>query len=240
MTVNNKASQVGIAIRWLLLAVLPGIAFPALLSLPSPLGFDQLGNGTLEEVLLTAGRWLGMAITGWLIVSQVLYTVAVLTRTNWMIDVLRPITLPVVRRIVVGAAAITISMSTVAAGAQTPLNPAILVVEEGAESGLRQEAMPSPVLQPLKPAADDGCVPPVGSYSAPLTWQVRPGDHLWSIAGEHLSIVLDRRPTDAEHSRYWVQVVEAARPIIRSGDPDLIYPGEEIPLPAMLDARITP
>ena len=66
------------------------------------------------------------------------------------------------------------------------------------------------------------------------------GDHLWSIAGEHLAIVLNRPPTRDELRDYWVEVVEAARPIIRSGDPNLIYPGEEIPLPPLLDAGITP
>jgi hypothetical protein len=81
---------------------------------------------------------------------------------------------------------------------------------------------------------------PLGSYSAPLTWLVRPGDHLWKIAGTHLNIVLDRPPTENEHARYWVEVVNAARPIIHSGDPDLIYPGEEIPLPPTLDAGVRP
>jgi hypothetical protein len=81
---------------------------------------------------------------------------------------------------------------------------------------------------------------PTSSYIAPLTWLVRPGDHLWKIAGEHLRIVLDRLPTREEHARYWLEVIDAARPVIRSGDPDLIYPGEEIPLPATLDAGVRP
>ena len=102
------------------------------------------------------------------------------------------------------------------------------------------EATPTPILEPIPTPTNIATLPPEGSYSAPLTWQVRPGDHLWKIAGEHLEIVMNRPPTETEHARYWAVLVEGARPIIRSGDPDLIYPGEHIPLPALLDADIRP
>ena len=243
MTVRNSMTRVGGGIRWLLLAALPVAAFAVLLSMAPPLAFNQLGGGSLEETLLITGRWLGLALSAWLILTQLLYTFAVLTRTDWIIEVLHPVTLPVVRRIAAGAATITFSFSSVTAVAQTTPEPTIVVVEEGAEGELRQEATPTPVLQPLvEHGVEEPCVTlePVGSYSAPLTWQVQPGDHLWSIAGEHLAIVLDRSPTRDEHRNYWVEVIEAARPIIRSGDPNLIYPGEEIPLPPMINAGITP
>ena len=238
MSVDNSVTRVGGGIRWLLLTVVPGAAFATLALMAPPLVFEQLGAGSLEEVLLTTGRWLGFALTAWLITSQLLYTLAVLTRTDRMVEFLRPMTLPIVRRI----AAITISLSSVTAVAQTAPEPTIIVVDQATEGDLRQEATPTPVLQPLvEHDAEESCTPiePEGSYSAPLTWQVRPGDHLWSIAGEHLAIVLDRPPTRDELRHYWVEVVEAARPIIRSGDPNLIYPGEEIPLPLTLDAGIT-
>lgn len=242
MTASNTITRVGGGIRWLLLAIIPGTAFAVLVSMAPPLALNHLGDGSLETVLLTTGRWLGLALTLWLIITQLLYTVAVLTRSDWMIDVLRPVTLPIVKRIAAGAATITITMSSVTAVAQTTPEPTA-IIDQVTEGDLRQEATPTPVLQPLvehdlkqRPVAME----PEGSYSAPLTWQVRPGDHLWSIAGEHLAIVLDRAPTRDEHRNYWVEVVDTARPIIRSGDPNLIYPGEEIPMPPMLNARITP
>lgn len=243
MSVDNSVTRVGGGIRWLLLAVVPGAAFATLASMAPPLGYEQLGAGSLEEVLLTTGRWLGLVLAAWLITTQLLYTLAVLTRTDWMVEVLRPVTLPIVRRIAAGAATLTISLSGVTAVAQTAPEPTIIVVDQATEGDLRQEATPTPVLQPLvEHDAEESCVAmePEGSYSAPLIWYVLPGDHLWSIAGEHLAIVLDRPPTRDELRHYWVEVVEAARPIIRSGDPNLIYPGEEIPLPPMLDAGITP
>lgn len=243
MTVRNSTARVRGGIRWLLFAVFPAVAFAVLLSMAPPLEFDQLSNGSLEGVLLTTGRWLGLALTAWLIISQLLFTLAVLTRTDWMIEVLQPVTLPIVRRIAASAATISITVSSVTAVAQTAPEPTSIVVDDAVDGDLRQEATPTPVLEPLVEhdvEAPRVAMEPEGSYSAPLTWQVRPGDHLWSIAGEHLIIVLDRPPTRDEHRNYWVEVVDAARPIIRSGDPNLIYPDEEIPMPPMLNAGITP
>ena len=200
-----------------------------------PLLMSQVGRGSLESVLLTVGRLGGLALTGWLLGSQILYTVAVLTRTDWLTEILRPVTLPVVRRIAAGTTTLTMTFSGGAAIAQPAHEPIAVTVE----SGLRQEATPTPALQPLV-EPEVVLTEPEGSYSAPLTWLVRPGDNLWRIADEHLTIVLNRMPDTNELCSYWVEVVNAARPVIRSGDPDLIYPGEEIPLPPTLDAGVRP
>ncbi|HEY6627853.1 MAG TPA: hypothetical protein VI193_02585 [Acidimicrobiia bacterium] len=60
---------------------------------------------------------------------------------------------------------------------------------------------------------------------------VAKGDHLWSISAEHLEQRLARHPQDTEIGFYWHQVIEANRHRLRSGDPDLIYPGETVLLP---------
>lgn len=63
---------------------------------------------------------------------------------------------------------------------------------------------------------------------------VERGDNLWKIAAEQLAAV---RGTDAdslsnsEIRDYWLQVIEANRGSIRSGDPNVIYAGEAITLP---------
>ena len=223
-----------------MLALVPAVALAALVSLgpPGTIGASQASG--LEPTLLEAGRLAALILSGWLLASQVLYTLAIVTRTRWLAETVRPITIPLVRRVAAGLATVSISLSTVTAVAQGPTDSTVVTVDY---SNLRQEATPTPNLQPLvEVQTDDPCVveDPIGSYSAPLTWLVRPGDHLWKIAGEHLNIVLDRSPTRKEHARYWVEVVNAARPVIRSGDPNLIYPGEEIPLPPTLDAGVRP
>ena len=60
------------------------------------------------------------------------------------------------------------------------------------------------------------------------------GDNLWRIARDHLSRQRSGgsgRPTNNEVAAYWIKLVEANRDRLRSGDPDLIYPGERVTLP---------
>lgn len=60
---------------------------------------------------------------------------------------------------------------------------------------------------------------------------VQPGDHLWKISASHLEEVLERPAEPAEIDPYWRVVIETNQASLRSGDPDLIYPGEVIELP---------
>lgn len=55
---------------------------------------------------------------------------------------------------------------------------------------------------------------------------VEPGDHLWKISEQHLG-----ESGSTEVAPYWRRVVVLNEPTLRSGDPDLIYPGETIRLP---------
>lgn len=78
--------------------------------------------------------------------------------------------------------------------------------------------------------------PPVdiGSPStidAPATVVVAPGDHLWKIAETRLAEVKQNPTTDSEVAPYWRNVISANTGSLRSGDPDLIYPGELVRLP---------
>lgn len=58
------------------------------------------------------------------------------------------------------------------------------------------------------------------------------GDHLWKISANRLANDLGRAATDVEIWPYWREVIASNLPALRSGDPDLIYPGEMIQLPA--------
>jgi nucleoid-associated protein YgaU len=58
---------------------------------------------------------------------------------------------------------------------------------------------------------------------------VERGDHLWKISARHLSGVAPEDPI----APYWRQVITVNTPHLRSGDPDLIYPGEIVDLPAI-------
>lgn len=59
------------------------------------------------------------------------------------------------------------------------------------------------------------------------------GDHLWKISARRLG----PEASNGEIAPYWRDVVEVNTPRLRSGDPDLIYPGEVVELPAVTERR---
>jgi nucleoid-associated protein YgaU len=65
------------------------------------------------------------------------------------------------------------------------------------------------------------------------------GDNLWTIAKGHLAATRGRPAatlSDREVAAYWLKVVDANRQRLRSRDPDLIYPGEQVTLPPVAGA----
>lgn len=83
-----------------------------------------------------------------------------------------------------------------------------------------------PRATPLRPA-------PKPPTSAGATYVVRPGDNLWVIAQRTLE--QHERPA-RELVAYWHAVIEANVSTLRSGDPNLIYPGETLTLPGFGDS----
>lgn len=76
----------------------------------------------------------------------------------------------------------------------------------------------------------------------PTTYLVQPGDNLWRIAEHQLAAVTGRSPADigvAEVRAYWLRLVETNRNRLRSGNPDLIHPGEVLGLPEPTDPNPT-
>ena len=61
---------------------------------------------------------------------------------------------------------------------------------------------------------------------------VHEGDHLWKIARRRLEEVIGAAVTSRQIAAYWRSLIDHNIDRLRSGDPDLIYPGEVIVLPA--------
>ena len=66
------------------------------------------------------------------------------------------------------------------------------------------------------------------------------GDNLWAIAAGHLAEATGRSPealTEAEVAAYWLALMEANEGRLRSGNPNLIFPGEIVICPPVGDAE---
>ena len=66
---------------------------------------------------------------------------------------------------------------------------------------------------------------------APRVHEVAAGDNLWTIAERTLADAQGRQPSAAEICGYWQELIDRNHDRLRSGDPDLIYPGELLELP---------
>ena len=60
------------------------------------------------------------------------------------------------------------------------------------------------------------------------------GDHLWKISSRHLKTATVET---SDVATYWRAVIDLNRDDLRSGNPDLIYPGEVISLPSVSSAN---
>jgi len=196
----------------------------------------------------------------WLLVSTLAYLAASVSGRAGALGAVSWLTLPPVRRLVSRAVALSIAASAVAGSLTSAVAggagsaPVIVEVDqsgrffppeatEAPESGDQSGIVVPPHLEPEPapaghdPDPDQRPSTPVepsvdGSVSHPVI--VRHGDHLWSLAERHLAEVLGRSDLgEHEIARYWVSVIEANRETIRSGSPDLIYPGEVLVLPAV-------
>jgi hypothetical protein len=65
-------------------------------------------------------------------------------------------------------------------------------------------------------------------------YTVTSGDSLWTIAANQVATTTGRAPAqvpDADVTGYWQRVCDANQGRLRSGDLNLIFPGEQVILP---------
>lgn len=87
----------------------------------------------------------------------------------------------------------------------------------------------SPSPEPPRPAPERPAAP-----SGERRVRVEPGDHLWGIARTEVARRRGVRPQGVagdDVAAYWRRVVEANVARLRSGDADLLFPGEDVILP---------
>jgi hypothetical protein len=77
---------------------------------------------------------------------------------------------------------------------------------------------------------------PAPGQPEPGLHEVERGENLWEISRNHLASATGRDPAEIgtrEVAAYWLRVVAANRARLRTGNPDLIYRGELVRLPAI-------
>lgn len=97
-----------------------------------------------------------------------------------------------------------------------------------------------PLVRPDAPATQTPSVPDTGDVPTPQVggiattvrrYTVVKGDNFWTIAAREVRNSTGHNPTNEEVRRYWIALIEANRSNISSGNPNLIYAGEEFVLP---------
>jgi nucleoid-associated protein YgaU/DNA-binding SARP family transcriptional activator len=76
---------------------------------------------------------------------------------------------------------------------------------------------------------------PAAQAASDATVTVEPNDNFWGIAEQHLTDTLGRQPTNNETADYWQQLIDANRDLLVTGNPSLIYPGQQFNLPPVPD-----
>jgi hypothetical protein len=112
--------------------------------------------------------------------------------------------------------------------------PAAAYVPRPAGPAPSSTSPPAPARPGYTPAPAGRPAPSPTNRAEAGLHRVVEGDNLWTIARDHLAGVTRRRAGDLserEIARYWLDVVDANRASLRSGDPDVIFPGETIKLP---------
>lgn len=211
-----------------------------------------LRDAPSEDVLLAGIRLAALIAAWWLLITTLLYVAARLADLNGAARAIGWVTVPGVRRwadraIAVSVVAAGVLALTRSAAADPPPNtsptPRPVVIDLDHRDRPTIPYAPAPTVRtgaaphvelPLPPAPATPLPAPATSRPTSARHVIAPGDHLWSIAARHLAAGTRRSIADltpADIAPYWRRVVEHNRPHLRSGDPDLVFPGEEIELP---------
>lgn len=201
-----------------------------------------------EDVIAALLRVAALGGAYWLVVSTLLYALARASRLPAAVRGAAWVTLPIVRRVADRAVAVTVATSLVGGSAPAALAgvggaaPAELPGAPLREEVVRGPDSAVPFGQPLPPSLTPESLPEPGSAdraddpgeASGGAHVVAPGEHLWAIAAADLAEDSPREASrlDAEEiAPHWREVVEDNRGQLRSGDPDVIFPGERIELP---------
>ncbi len=196
---------------------------------PRPSG--AIASWTGDELAVTTAWALAVLSCAWLVVVSAVCELGLRHRTRSVARVGTRLAPGFVRRLVeVAIVGSVVAGSVIPAGAsgdraRTPPARDEPVVRSPAPSVDGHRTGPTVTPAPVAPA-------PVASPPAPArTYAVRADDNLWRISRAALIERGNAAPDDSTIARYWQAVIAANRATLRSGNPNLIFPGELVALP---------
>lgn len=198
------------------------------------------GRAPLEATFAVLGL-LVVVLAWYLLAATTLATGARLWGDRRLISVIDLVTLPVIRRSVhaalgVGLVGTSVVGVAVGPGPDRPVpSVAIASVPVAAMDSPEDEIEEQPPVMRLLPdegsGADTIATSPT-SGPAESEWEVRPGDHLWSVAVRVLQSAGTDPSSDGVVAEYWHRLIEANTDRFADpGNPDLIFPGQILTLP---------
>lgn len=185
------------------------------------------------DAVMAVLRLLVLFLGGYLLVVTGLAVVLRVGRAGRLVTVADVITLPWVRSVVQGAVGVGIAS---AAMAGVVAHPGVTSAPTSADAAIVADD-PAPTVAPVTPidSGHAGSEPLAAPVTRTETWTVAPGDHLWSIAERTLATSLGRTPTEDEVVPYWRALIDENRHAFADPqNPDLIYAGQVLTLPAPL------
>lgn len=199
--------------------------------------WSWLTRAETEVAVAAVVRILALAAVGWVLSTSALYAIGRLlgarpTSIDWLsIGPVRK----AIDALVAGSLVIT-TMAPAAAAVDPHPAPPPATAELVGSVDPAYVPVPAGRPDPAPPVETEPADVPEPPEEAPADEVVvRAGDNLWKLAEDRLAVTLGRSPTDAEVAPYWVKVVEANRDRLRSGNPDLIFPGEQVSMPPVTE-----
>lgn len=220
----------GAALAVVVLGGIDGPLSPPPLSHPGRLA-EWAGRREPAEAAFAVVRLLTLALAWYLLAAATVGTAARALRLGLLTGAVDRLTVPALRRLLNGAMGVTMTFTTCTATmgtatAEPPPSAAAEVLRRLPDGpGTAPTTTVPPGTAPTAPTSPPEAAPPA-------TWEVQPGDHLWSVAEKVLSRAWGRASSDGETAPYWRVLVEANRAVLRDpGNADLVFPHQVLTVP---------
>lgn len=207
--------------------------------------YEEVGPARAVAVLVRA---VGLGAALWLLAGAVLQLSAGVLRSRVLHGVADLVAPRSLQRLVHGLAGLSLTaglaVTAPSAGTPTDAGPGVAVMrsadappDASGTATMRVLGDPPPAPAPTPSPAPPPAVPATPAPAPPPAVDVvavAAGDCFWSISADVLADSLGRPATEREVAAHWRRLVEANRDrLVDPANPDLLYPGQQLVLPAV-------